>query len=90
MTAAARARMRVRVPLFKVSGAAWLTLAMQPHDSAMCMMPSMRWTPASLLAASAIMFAAMMVPLVGAPVAHVRDRSFARRRLRATVLFFAS
>ena len=90
MTDAARARMRVRVPLLTVSAAAWLTLAVQPHDSAVCMMPSMRWTPASLLAASAIMFAAMMVPLVGAPLAHVRDRGFARRRLRATALFVAS
>lgn len=89
MTAAARGRMRIRVPLLTVSAVAWLTLAVQPHDSAVCMMPSMQRTPASLLAASAIMFAAMMVPLVGAPLAHVRDRSFARRRLRATVLFFA-
>jgi predicted metal-binding membrane protein len=35
------------------------------------------------------MFAAMMVPLIGAPVAYVRDRSFARRRMRAVVLFAA-
>lgn len=90
MTAAARERMRVRLPLLAASAAAWLVLLVRPHEAAVCTMPSMRWTPASLLAASALMFAAMMVPLIAAPVAHVRDRSFARRRLRATALFIAS
>jgi predicted metal-binding membrane protein len=35
------------------------------------------------------MFVAMMVPLSGTPVAHVRDRSLARRRWRAVALFMA-
>lgn len=79
--------MRVRLPLLLVSAAAWLVLVIQPHEAAVCMMPSMRWTPASLFAASALMFAAMMAPLIGPPVLHVRERSFASRRTRATVLF---
>jgi predicted metal-binding membrane protein len=81
--------MRVRVPLLAVSAAAWLLLVARPHETMVCMMPSMRWTPASLLAASALMFASMMVPLIGAPVLHVRDRSFANRRWRAIALFIA-
>lgn len=90
MTAAARARLRVRVPLLAVTAAAWLVLVVQPRHAAACAMPSMQWTPASLLAASALMFAAMMAPLIGAPLRHVRDRSFARRRTRAVALFVAS
>lgn len=81
--------MRVRVPLLAVSAAAWTLLLVQPHEAMVCVMPSMRWTPASLFTASALMFAAMMVPLIGAPVLHVRERSFANRRRRATALFVA-
>jgi predicted metal-binding membrane protein len=33
------------------------------------------------------MLAAMMLPVVAAPLRHVRDRSFARRRARAMLLF---
>ena len=79
--------MQVRVPLLVVSAASWLVLVIQPHEAAVCMMPSMRWTPASLFAASALMFAAMMAPLIGPPVLHIRERSFASRRARATALF---
>jgi predicted metal-binding membrane protein len=45
--------------------------------------------PTSLAAGWAWMLAAMMVPLLIAPVRHIRDRSFARRRIRAIVLFVA-
>jgi predicted metal-binding membrane protein len=37
----------------------------------------------------ALMLVAMMAPLLTAPVRHVRDRSFARRRARAVALFVA-
>ena len=37
----------------------------------------------------ALMFAAMMPPLVIAPLRHIRDRSFAKRRARAMLLFVA-
>jgi predicted metal-binding membrane protein len=43
--------------------------------------------PNSLAAGWALMLAAMMVPTLIVPVRHVHDRSFARRRLRAIVLF---
>ncbi len=43
--------------------------------------------PTSLAAGWALMLAAMMAPTLLAPVRHLRDRSFARRRLRAIVLF---
>jgi predicted metal-binding membrane protein len=45
--------------------------------------------PTSLAVDWALMLAAMMAPLLTAPVRHVRDRSFARRRARAIVLFVA-
>ncbi|MBV8298055.1 MAG: DUF2182 domain-containing protein [Candidatus Eremiobacteraeota bacterium] len=43
--------------------------------------------PTSMAAGWALMLAAMMVPTLIGPVRHVRDRSFARRRVRAIVLF---
>lgn len=90
MTPAARERLKVRVPLFAASGVAWLLLAVQPHEVMVCAMPSMqaaRMNPASLAAGSALMFAAMMLPLLGPPLRHLRDRGLARRRARATALF---
>ena len=42
---------------------------------------------AQLASDSALMVAAMMPPLIIAPLRHVRDRSFARQRARATILF---
>jgi len=80
MTAAARERLQVRLPLFAVSALAWLLLASRPHAMHGSSVPAR-------LAASALMFAAMMVPLIGPPLRHVRDRSFARRRPRAIALF---
>jgi predicted metal-binding membrane protein len=46
-------------------------------------------SPAQLASGSALMIAAMMLPLIIAPLRHVRDRSFARQRARATILFTA-
>jgi predicted metal-binding membrane protein len=46
-------------------------------------------SPAQLAWGSALMIAAMMLPLIIAPLRHVRDRSFARQRARATILFAA-
>jgi predicted metal-binding membrane protein len=45
--------------------------------------------PASLAAGWALMLAAMMAPVLIAPVRHVRDRSFSHRRARAIALFVA-
>lgn len=46
-------------------------------------------SPASLMTGWALMLAAMMAPLLTAPVRHLRDRSFTRRRARAIALFAA-
>ena len=46
-------------------------------------------SPARLAADWALMLAAMMSPLVVAPLRHVHERSFARRRARAMLLFLA-
>ena len=43
----------------------------------------------SLVEGSALMLMAMMVPLIGVPLRHVLDRSLARRRVRAVILFLA-
>jgi predicted metal-binding membrane protein len=43
--------------------------------------------PTSMAAGWALMLAAMMVPTLIGPVRHLRDRSFARRRLRAVGIF---
>jgi predicted metal-binding membrane protein len=43
--------------------------------------------PASLAAGWALMALAMMTPLTASPLAHLRQRSFARRRASATLLF---
>jgi len=44
-------------------------------------------SPARLAGEWALMVAAMMAPLMAAPLRHVGDRSFARRRPRAMLLF---
>jgi predicted metal-binding membrane protein len=46
-------------------------------------------SPARLASGAALMVAAMMSPLLMASLRHVRDRSFARRRARAMLLFVA-
>lgn len=45
--------------------------------------------PAKVAGGAALMIAAMMLPLVAAPLRHVHDRSFARRRGRTMLLFLA-
>jgi predicted metal-binding membrane protein len=46
-------------------------------------------SPAKLASGWALMVAAMMLPLIMAPLRHVRDRSFASRRARAMLIFVA-
>ena len=105
MTSAARERLLVRVPMLLISAAAWILLAIEPggtvavaHCSSMLAATTATVSPglrlalnpsASLSVGWVVMLAAMMAPLLIAPVRHVRDRSFARRRARAIVLFVA-
>lgn len=95
MTPAARERWQVRGPALFISAAAWILLAVEPGGTALSdfCSPSMTAAslalnpPASQAAGWALMLAAMMTPVVIAPLRHVRDRSFARRRARAVALF---
>lgn len=89
MTPAARERMRVQAPLLATGAAAWLALVLDPAAGGHGSMHSSGGTPAPLVWEAVLMVAAMMIPLSEAPVAHVRDRSLARRRGRAVVLFVA-
>ncbi len=104
MTPAVRERLQVRAPLLLISAAAWTLLVVEPGGMTMPVycsaapgaMPPASLDlllalnpPASLAAGWALMLAAMMVPLLIAPVRHIRDRSFAQRRIRAIVLFVA-
>jgi predicted metal-binding membrane protein len=68
---------------FCSSGALWALPLSVRLDLALTL------SPVQLASGSALMIAAMMLPLIIAPLRHVRDRSFARRRARATILFTA-
>jgi predicted metal-binding membrane protein len=88
MTSAARERLRVRLPVLLVSGGAWAILAGAP--TALPLHLHGGGLHAGALAVNwPVMLAAMMLPLLTAPLRHVRDRSFARRRARAVGLFLA-
>jgi predicted metal-binding membrane protein len=63
----------IPTPTMPTTAAIDLALAMNP--------------PATLAAGWALMLAAMMLPLLGAPVRHVRARSLTRRRARSVALF---
>jgi predicted metal-binding membrane protein len=100
MTPAARERAQVRTPVLFISAAAWILLVAGPGGTALsahcppAMAASLKLLlavnpPAVLAAGWALMLAAMMAPMLIAPVRHVRDSSFARRRARAIMLFVA-
>ena len=93
MTPAARERAQVRAPVLFVSAAAWMLLLFEPGGMAPHAHHSAAMVGSNALPARAfgwaLMLAAMMGPLLIAPIRHVRDRSFARRRARAIALFVA-
>jgi predicted metal-binding membrane protein len=72
------------LPAFCSGGTLWAAPPSLSLDLAL-----MLHSPAKLAADWALMVAAMMSPLLVAPLRHVRDRSFVRRRPRATLLFIA-
>jgi predicted metal-binding membrane protein len=75
--------------LVSISLAAWSVLALRWSEvtpPAFCS-TGLRPDPTSLLSGWLLMLAAMMPPLVAGPLRHVRERSFASRRLRAMSLF---
>lgn len=104
MTPAARERWHVRTPVLLVSVAAWIVLAIEPGNMALpahCPAAMAGMTdfsaavdmllarPLSATMGWGLMLAAMMAPLLIAPVRHIHDRSFACRRERAIALFAA-
>jgi predicted metal-binding membrane protein len=96
VTAAARERARVRMPILIVSAAAWVLMAIRPcgmtpacHFNRGSFAAMLARDTGSIAAAWGLMLVAMMLPATAAPVRHVRDRSFAHRRVRATALFLA-
>jgi predicted metal-binding membrane protein len=106
MTPAARERLRVRVPMLFFCFAAWMLLLLEPgfvlfpiacaagmQTMASPASPQMQVAisqPGLFAIGWVLMLAAMMAPLLIAPVRHVRDRSFSRRRARATGQFVAA
>jgi predicted metal-binding membrane protein len=86
VTAGARERAQVRAPILAASLIAWAILAAEPRCAFTA--PSML-SPGPLALDWALMLAAMMAPMLIAPVRYVRDRSFASRRRRAAALFVA-
>ena len=94
MTPAARERANVRDHLLTVSAMAWLILLVEAigmgGSTRHLAWPEQEPWPfatASVAAGWLLMLAAMMTPLLTAPIRHVRARSFARRRSRAIALF---
>ena len=88
MTRAARERWRIQAPVLVVCGVAWGLILDGPSggmhhagDGAMMHRES------ASFASWMLMLAAMMSPLLIAPVGHVYSRSFSRRRVRAVLLF---
>jgi len=81
MTPAALERWSIRAPLLLSSGAACIALLAAPQ---VC---SLHASLGPVTRESALMFAAMMLPLVVGPIRHVCNQSLARRRWRAAALF---
>jgi predicted metal-binding membrane protein len=74
----------VIMPAFCSTATQWPAPLSVSFDQALAFNP-----PAKLASSWMLMIAAMMLPLVIAPLRHVRDRSFASRRTRAMLLFVA-
>lgn len=86
MTEAARERWLVRGPLWAVSAVAWIWMTAATGHAPGEMLPDHQTTQVTLVD-WAVMLEAMMLPLLQAPISHVRDRSFSSRRVRAITLF---
>ena len=102
MTAAARERARIQVPILAFTAAAWALLLVLHgtalHSQNASAMPAMGASPdyEPLMNAPAfaadwlMMLLATMTPTLVMPICYVRDRSFASRRAVAILLFVAA
>lgn len=102
MTESARARARVSIPVLLVCAATWMMLLVSPglmmpyaHRSvadwgvsviSFDMLLAMNLL-STLVVGWTLMLVAMMSPSLIAPVRHILERSFQRRRARAVILF---
>jgi predicted metal-binding membrane protein len=96
MTRAARERWRIQAPMLAVCAIAWMLILARLGGSGAheadggAMMQGPTWDGAAAMFGSwMLMMMAMMSPLLLAPVRHVHNRSFSRRRGRAVVLFLS-
>lgn len=102
MTISTRESARVNVPVLLVSAIAWTVLLVNagstvtlahcpvtgPGASPVSFRTLLEMNPISSLTAGwALMLVAMMSPTLIAPIHHVRERSFKRRRVRSVALF---
>lgn len=88
MTDEARERWFVRGPLWGVSAVAWIWMAAMVSHASGGVSPEQP-TPGIMLGDWTVMLGAMMLPLLRAPISHVRHRSFSHRRVQAITLFLA-
>ena len=102
MTISPRGRARINIPILLVSAITWMVLLVNPGGTltlAHCpvtdsgaslvsfqMLLAMN-SPFSLMAGWALMLVAMMSPALMAPIGHIVQRSFKRRRARSITLF---
>lgn len=104
MTISTRERARVNISVLLVSAMAWTVLLINTGSTmtlAHCPVTHSGASPvsfrmllemnpiSSLTAGWAVMLVAMMAPTLIAPIHHVRERSFKRRRARSVALFAA-
>src|SRR6266496_1474964 len=83
MTLASCQRVRLLAPLLLATGAAWLLLA----ATAAGRHPAVPHADHIGMVAWMLMLPAMMLPLLRAPLLHLRARSLARHRARASAEF---
>ena len=87
MTVAARERLRLRLRVLFAAACAWLVLLVESGAGGT---HHLGGTPVGPAVAWLLMVTATMLPLLTAPLRHVRARSFARRRTRSVTLFLAA
>jgi predicted metal-binding membrane protein len=102
MTISPQERARIYIPILLISAIAWMMLLVNPGSimtlahcpvtdsgaSAASFRMLLAMNPvSSLMAGWAVMLFAMMSPTLLAPIGHVVERSFKRRRARSVILF---
>jgi predicted metal-binding membrane protein len=89
MTPAARERWRIQAPVLAVCAFAWILILVAPSGEGMHHAHGLAMVhgASAMFGNWILMMVAMMSPLLIAPIQHVHDRSFSRRRKPAVLLF---